>query len=99
MTRPISPHLTLYRLRQAGDPQVSPEGESVLYTLASNNEEKQTPGSQVWLTDVRGEQHRQLTFAPEPSSGARWSPDGKRFAFVSSRVPKSGIFVMDAGGP
>ncbi|MDI3338974.1 MAG: S9 family peptidase [Sphaerobacter sp.] len=99
MARPLSPTTLVYDLTAGGDPQVSPDGSRILYTYSTVDRERGKPVSHLWLCDIDGANRRQVTFGGEREGVGRWSPDGRQIAFVSDRVPKSGIFVMPIGQP
>src|SRR5215210_509810 len=73
MARPLSPQTLVYDFTPAGDPQVSPDGTRVVYTLSkTDRESKRVPSavegkgsSQLWLCGIDGDNPRQLTFAGE----------------------------------
>ncbi len=98
MGQPLTPSALIYDLAAAGDPQISPDGTRVLYTLSQADREKKTTTTQVWLCRVDGSEARRLTWTGEHNSGARWSPDGTAVAFVSDRVKKYGLFVLPLDG-
>ncbi len=99
MTNPLSPKTLVYGFTSAGDPQISPAGDRIVYTLAKVDPETKKVKSDIWACDVDGGNARCLTWTGERNSGARWSPDGSRIAFVSDRAGKGGIFVLDADQP
>ncbi len=97
-------------LKRVSEPVVSPDGKWVLFSavdvdLAAN---KKTP--HVWivpLTDA-GSTHasanpgkaggeREL-IATQDADRPRWSPDGKRFAFISGKEGGSQIWIADFDG-
>ncbi|MBZ5522829.1 MAG: winged helix-turn-helix domain-containing protein [Acidobacteriia bacterium] len=60
------------------------------------------PEGTLWRARSDGSQQLQLTFPPQRASTPRWSPDGKRIAFVSRRsgeLPKLYTISPDGGNP
>jgi dipeptidyl aminopeptidase/acylaminoacyl peptidase len=82
--RPIKP-ADIYRLPTISDPQPSPDGKWVSYTLSTIDSLKDSRNSDIWMISWDGTQDIQLTNSPEGESRARWSPDGKYISFLSSR--------------
>lgn len=72
-------------LREVADPQLSPDGEWVAYTVRIADTTQDKLISHIWITNWEGTEHRQLTFSKEGESHPRWSPDGKYLSFLSSR--------------
>ncbi|MFN3851579.1 MAG: S9 family peptidase [Spirosomataceae bacterium] len=97
--RPLKPS-DVFRLQNIGDPQISPEGNWVAYTLSSVDSVKNRRNSDLWMVSWDGKESIQLTHTPDGESQPRWSPDGKYLSFVSSRngLTSSQIWVMDRRG-
>ncbi|MEX0690449.1 MAG: S9 family peptidase [Gemmatimonadales bacterium] len=80
------------------DPQMSPDGGSILYTRRWVNRTTDRWESSLWIMDADGNRNRQLI----EGSGARWSPDGTRIVYTAGGDEGEGaqIFVrwMDAEG-
>ena len=74
----------LLAFHRISEPQISPDGASVVYTVATPDRAGNTSVRNIWIVPTAGGAARQLT-ASGKDSGARWSPDGRRLAFVSSR--------------
>src|SRR5258708_33842942 len=97
MVQALTPDTLVYGLTPAGDPQVSPDGASIVYTLSKTDRETKKASSQVWRCAVDGNGATRLTWTGERNRGARWAPDGQATAFVSEPVKKEGLFVMPIG--
>jgi dipeptidyl aminopeptidase/acylaminoacyl peptidase len=82
-------------LAQVSDAQISPDGARVLYTrsdLKSWKDNKRV--SSVWVVTSDGKEPYQF-LASDKDRTPRWSPDGTRIAFLSTRDQKEGD--RDAG--
>lgn len=90
----------VYRLQNLSDPQISPDGNWVSYTLSSVDSVKNKRNADIWMVSWDGKETIQLTHSPDGESQGRWSPDGKHFSFVSSRngLTSSQLWLMDRRG-
>lgn len=90
----------VYRFRAVNDPQISPDGAWVAYTVTSADSAKDKNDSDVWMTSWDGAQTIRLTSTPESESSPRWSPDGRWLAFVSGRQEGKGgqVWLLDRRG-
>lgn len=79
---PLSPETLAYTLTLPGDPQVSPDGQRLAYSLESVEDRTKRRRSQVWLQSMDGGAPRPLTAEGQSASGARWSPDGTSLALT-----------------
>ena len=97
---PLTPDALVYDTTSAADPQVSPDGTHLLYTVARVDRAADRSVSNVWLASIDGSDARQLTWSGNANREARWSPDGQSIAFVSDRVEGSStILVLPVAGP
>src|SRR5262249_27740475 len=69
------------------DPHISPDGKQVAYVLTAIDQQRNRRNTSIWMvaTDGRSEPRR-LTGEGLNSNYPRWSPDGSRLAFLSSRT-------------
>lgn len=97
MTRPLALE-DLYAFRVPSDPQLSPDGRTVAFTLTQANRETDKDRSSIWTMPVAGGAPRRLTTG-DADAQPRWSPDGTRLAFLSSRDDEPAqIFVLPLDG-
>jgi len=90
----------VYNVKDVRDPQRSPDGKWVAYTVARAIKDTDKNDTDVWMVSWDGSQDIQLTSSPDSESTPRWSPDNKFLAFVSSRQGAKGgqIWVMNRLG-
>ena len=90
----------IYRVRDVHDPQRSPDGKWVAYTVSSVDTARDRNTSDLWMVSWDGTQQRQLTHTPESESSPQWSPDGKWLSFLSSRDGGDGsqLWLLDRNG-
>lgn len=73
------------RIVAVGDPQRSPDGQWVAYTVTTIDAEKDRRNTDIWMVKWDGSEQLQLTSSADNESSPRWSPDNKYLAFVASR--------------
>jgi len=88
----------LLELKRIGDPQISPDGVWVAFTVQSVDVAANRKPQQIWVAPLAGGPPRQITREGAANSRARWSPDSRRIAFVSDRNGSSQIWTMDPDG-
>ena len=91
----------VYLLKNVGDPQISPDGKWVAYTVSSVDTAKDSHNTDIWMVSLDDKAASvQLTSSGEGESSPRWSPDGKYLSFVSARnaQKQAQIWLMDVRG-
>ena len=81
-------------LKRVNEPVVSPDGKWVAFSAVDVNLEKNTKTSHLWVIAAGGGDAKQLTSGPGEDR-PRWSPDGKKLAFVSDRDGTQQIWAWD----
>ena len=85
-------------MERIGDPQVSPDGETIAFVVTRFNKEKNTSSSNIYLVPVAGGEVKKLTMAPGANHSPRWSADGESIAFVSTRHGSPQIYTIQVTG-
>jgi dipeptidyl aminopeptidase/acylaminoacyl peptidase len=85
----------LLKVRRVSDPQVSPKGEMVAYTITEMDTAANKGTTQIYLVPLNGGESKQLTNDEHSSSSPRWSPDGQKLAFISGRDGEDQIWTID----
>ncbi len=73
------------RIVALGDPQRSPDGDWVAYTVTTIDAEKDKRNTDIWMARWDGTAQQQLTSSADNENSPRWSPDGTYLAFLASR--------------
>ena len=81
------------------DPQISPDGKSVLIVVSKPDTVSNKNKSFIYQVDASTGATRQLTFERTSVSFPRWSSSGNAIAFISTDAAGKGqIFVMSTAG-
>ena len=85
-------------LKIVGDPQISPDGAHVACTVTTADAQSNAYQTHLWIIPVGAGAPRQLTTVKGKDTGPRWSPDGRRIAFISDRSGEKQVWVIDVDG-
>lgn len=90
----------LWSMQRVGGPALSPDGSLVAFTVSSFSMEENKGNPDLWLVPVDGTAPpRRLTTNDGPDGSARWSPDGRKLAFLSKRSDgPSQIYLLPIDG-
>ncbi len=89
----------LYLIRLVGDPQVSPDGQTVAYVQTRMRRKKNDYGANIWLAPANGRgEPRKFTNSPRRDMFPRWSYSGKEIGFLSTRSGKPQVWVIPVAG-
>jgi len=82
-------------LKRISSPAISPDGKWVLFAVVDVDLNANKRTSHLWAVPLAGGESRQLTTDPAGETGGHWSPDGKKFLFISPRGGSSQVWVAD----
>jgi len=96
-THPFSVH-DMLAMDRLSDPQVSPDGKSIVFVRRQTDLEADKGRTDLWLVGADGAGLRRLTSHQAGDFNPRWSPDGKSIWFVSSRSDSSQVWRIRIDG-
>ena len=96
----------LFRIKRVGDPQISPDGKWVAYTVGTTDLKEEESESQLWMMPIDGGEALPMTAKGTSASRPRFSQDGKYLAFLSARSSgnsnddraKTQVWLLDRRG-
>ncbi|MDQ3420316.1 MAG: S9 family peptidase [Acidobacteriota bacterium] len=81
------------------DPQLSPDGRTVLFSHTTTDGKTGRRNSDIYSVPADGSSEpKSLIDGDKSENTPRWSPDGKRIAFLANRDGATQIYVADADG-
>ncbi len=75
------------------NPELAPDGRRVLYSSYQGRQ-----WHQLWVSTLKGEAPLPLTFGEFDVTQARWSPDGRRLAYISNESGNVSLWVREFAG-
>src|ERR1700691_3426751 len=92
---------TLLKIARIEEPQLSPDGQTVAFTVQTVDLAQNTKPKQIYTVPVNGGSPRQLTTQGTDNERPEWSPDSKQIAFISDRAGLSPagsgqVWIMNA---
>ncbi len=79
----------VFELEYASSPQIAPDGSRIIYSRTHFDIMTDSSKSELWMIDEDGT-HLPL-LGGQPAGSPRWSPDGTRIAYVTSKDGKAQI--------
>src|SRR5688572_24163721 len=73
----------LIATKRVGDPQLSPDGRTVAFTVGTVDKAANRTLTQIYTVRLDGSNLKQITSGTASNSSPRWSPDGERIAYIT----------------
>jgi dipeptidyl aminopeptidase/acylaminoacyl peptidase len=84
---------------RVADPSLSPDGRTVLFVRTTTDGKTGKRNADIYSVPADGSSEpKALLEGDKTETNPRWSPDGKRFAFLSNRDGAMQLYVADANG-
>ena len=89
----------LFAFQRVADPQISPDGKNVVYQVTAVDLAENKSSTNLWVAATDGATPpRRLTTATKSDRHPRWSPDGTKILFESSRSGELQLWVIEVAG-
>ena len=88
----------VFDIEYAADPQISPDGQTIVYVRRSMDKQTDRDRGDIWTLDVDSGAHRPLITGGASAGAPRWSPDGARLLYSTATdgKPDLRIYYFDA---
>ena len=73
-----------FKILGVDDPQISPDGRWVAYTVSTSDLKKDEVTTRIWMVPAAGGEPVAMTSEERSASQPRWSPDGRYLAFMAA---------------
>jgi len=95
--RPVVPE-DIYEQAGISALEVSPDGATLAYTLERADRKEDSFRRELWLSDAEGKNARRVCRAEDDCTNPRFSPDGKRLAYLSDADEVTHLWIARVAG-
>jgi len=93
---PVSPE-TVHELKELIALEVSPDGESLAYAIMRADKKEDAFRYELWLSGADGQNARRVCRTADDCTDPKFSPDGKRVAYLSDASGDTQLWVARVG--
>lgn len=89
-----------FKIKRVSDPQISPEGNWIAYTVTDVDLKKDKSETRIWMTPSAGGEAIPMTAKGYSANRPGWSPDGKFLSFLAKRKEgdKTQVWTLNRQG-
>ncbi len=91
--KPAFSSMDVFELEWVEKPQISPDGQTIVYVRRGMDIMTDRRQSRLWLVNADGTGHQKLSSMDVNEGNPRWSPDGQRIAFTASTKNGSELYI------
>ena len=88
----------LLHLKFISDPQISPDGSKVIFSVKTINEDKNQYNAHLFMANIRTRKVNPFTYGEVLDDQPRWSPNGEMIAFLRTKESDSQIWMIPSCG-
>jgi acylaminoacyl-peptidase len=87
-------YLDVYQLEWISDPQISPDGQKIIYARNYNDIITDQSYSNLWVVKFDGSDNRPLTTGNHNDLSPRWSPDSQKVLYKSNKDGAVQLYLL-----
>ncbi|MDD2386129.1 MAG: S9 family peptidase [Bacteroidales bacterium] len=88
----------LWKFGRVSDPQLSPDGNTLIYNITYYNVEENRGYTHIFSIPTQGGDAKQITIGNYSCFNPRWILEGKKIAYLSSQTDTVQVWTMNADG-
>lgn len=86
-------YMDVFQLEWISDPQISPDGQKIIYVRNYNDAMTDKTYSNLWIVNFDGSDIRPITTGNHNDNSPRWSPDGKKVLYKSNKDGSGQLYL------
>jgi len=86
--------LDIFDLEYVSDPQISPNGDQIIYTRNYKDIHTDQNLSNLWIVNFNGTGNRPVTMGRNRDNSPKWSPDASKIVYKSNEDGEMKLYLM-----